>query len=268
MERIGAATLYQGDVRDLVHVVAGVQVICTSPPYNMREHPQSAFPVNGMWRGRPALADGYGICTDDMPMPEYEAWQRALLAALWDGLPDDGAIFYNHKPRPRGGELWTPLCLNPGLPLRQIITWDRGTRINFSASHYAGTYEWLMVLARPAFRLASRGMSACGDVWRIVPEINTEHPAPFPAAIPARVIETTACRDLADPFMGSGTCGVAAARAGIPFVGIELEPRWFDMACRRIEAAQRQADLFGRRAPEPRAACPPAAHDLFTGSPS
>jgi site-specific DNA-methyltransferase (adenine-specific) len=47
-----------------------------------------------------------------------------------------------------------------------------------------------------------------------------------------------------DPFMGSGTTGVAATNLGIPFIGIEREQRYFDIACRRIEQAQRQATLF------------------------
>jgi site-specific DNA-methyltransferase (adenine-specific)/modification methylase len=47
-----------------------------------------------------------------------------------------------------------------------------------------------------------------------------------------------------DPFMGSGTTGVACARLGRRFIGIEIEPRYFALACRRIEEAQRQGDLF------------------------
>ena len=54
----------------------------------------------------------------------------------------------------------------------------------------------------------------------------------------------TAC----DPFMGSATTGVACVKLGRPFVGIEIDPRYFDLACRRIEDAQRQGDLFDRRA--------------------
>lgn len=50
-----------------------------------------------------------------------------------------------------------------------------------------------------------------------------------------------------DPFMGSGTTGVACARLGRKFIGIEIEPRYFDIACRRIEEAYRQADLFVER---------------------
>lgn len=51
-------------------------------------------------------------------------------------------------------------------------------------------------------------------------------------------------RTVLDPFMGSGTTGVACARLGRRFIGIEIEPRYFDIACRRIEAAYKQADLF------------------------
>ena len=47
-----------------------------------------------------------------------------------------------------------------------------------------------------------------------------------------------------DPFMGSGTTGVACAKLGRKFIGIEIEPRYFDIACRRIEEAYKQADLF------------------------
>jgi site-specific DNA-methyltransferase (adenine-specific) len=47
-----------------------------------------------------------------------------------------------------------------------------------------------------------------------------------------------------DPFMGSGTTGVAAVQAGLDFIGIEREPKYFEMACKRIEQAQRQGDMF------------------------
>ena len=52
-----------------------------------------------------------------------------------------------------------------------------------------------------------------------------------------------------DPFMGSGTTGVACVKLGRPFIGVEIEPRWFDLACSRIEAAQRQGDLLVPRRP-------------------
>ena len=47
-----------------------------------------------------------------------------------------------------------------------------------------------------------------------------------------------------DPFLGSGTTGVAALQMGRDFIGIEREPKYFDIACKRISEAQRQGDLF------------------------
>ncbi len=59
-----------------------------------------------------------------------------------------------------------------------------------------------------------------------------------------RCIEPTNCRTILDPFMGSGTTGIAAARLGREFVGIEIEPKYFDIACRRISDALARPDLF------------------------
>ncbi len=47
-----------------------------------------------------------------------------------------------------------------------------------------------------------------------------------------------------DPFMGSGTTGVACMNLGRKFIGIEIEPKYFDIACERIENAQRQQKMF------------------------
>ena len=49
---------------------------------------------------------------------------------------------------------------------------------------------------------------------------------------------------ICDPFMGSGTTGVACMNLGRKFIGIEIEPKYFDIACERIENAQRQQRLF------------------------
>jgi len=54
-----------------------------------------------------------------------------------------------------------------------------------------------------------------------------------------------------DPFMGSGTTGVACAKLGRRFIGIEIEPKYFDIACKRIEDAYKQPDLFIERPAAP-----------------
>lgn len=54
-----------------------------------------------------------------------------------------------------------------------------------------------------------------------------------------------------DPFMGSGTTGIAAVKLGRKFIGIEIEERYFDLSCRRISDAMRQGDMFIRQTPVP-----------------
>lgn len=71
------------------------------------------------------------------------------------------------------------------------------------------------------------------------------HPTQKPVMVMKRSIEAVGnAQTILDPFMGSGTTGVAAVQMGRDFIGIEREPKYFDIACRRIEEAQRQGDLF------------------------
>jgi len=73
-----------------------------------------------------------------------------------------------------------------------------------------------------------------------------KHPAIFPErlAIDHARSWTKGNDTILDPFMGSGTTGVACANLGRKFIGIEIEPKYFDIACERIENAQRQERLF------------------------
>jgi site-specific DNA-methyltransferase (adenine-specific) len=72
------------------------------------------------------------------------------------------------------------------------------------------------------------------------------HPTEKPVALMREIIKdfTNKNETILDPFMGSGTTGVACVRLGRKFIGIELDPKYFDIACRRIEEAYKQPDLF------------------------
>jgi DNA modification methylase len=73
-----------------------------------------------------------------------------------------------------------------------------------------------------------------------------EHKSQKPLALMLEIVERTEGLVL-DPFMGSGTTGVACAKLGRKFIGIEIEPKYFDIACRRIEQAYKQPDMFIER---------------------
>ena len=78
------------------------------------------------------------------------------------------------------------------------------------------------------------------------------HPCPKPIGQMLKMVERATVRGetILDPFMGSGTTGVAAVKLGRKFIGIEIEPKYFDIACRRIQAALDAPDMFVE-APKP-----------------
>lgn len=85
-----------------------------------------------------------------------------------------------------------------------------------------------------------------GDVWRFPIERYAVHPTQKPVALMSHVVKVSSRTSdtILDPFMGSGTTGVACVRTGRKFVGVELEPRYFDIACRRIEDEYAKSALF------------------------
>jgi len=73
-----------------------------------------------------------------------------------------------------------------------------------------------------------------------------EHPTQKPVELMVWCIKQLGDpKSIIDPFMGSGTTGVAAVQMGRKFIGIEREPKYFEIACKRIEDAQRTFDMFG-----------------------
>lgn len=238
------ATIYHADCMDILPSLAGIDLVFTSPPYNLSTTTGGGFghysPTAGMaergggskWDA--ALADGYDGHDDAMTVQEYERWQRSVVAALWGTLTDDGAIFYNHKPRVQAKELWMPTRLVDGFPIRQIVIWARAGGMNFAPTHYVPTHEWIIVVAKDGWRLTSRGASGIGDVWRVPQETDNGHPAPFPIGLPARAIETSGPSIVLDPFMGSGTTLRAAKDAGCRSIGIEKSESYCEIAARRL----------------------------------
>ncbi len=252
-------TIYCGRCDEVLPHINGVDLVFTSPPYNLGNtsgggepaarmgHYSADAPMGkargglGLWAAasRPGgLSGGYGIHEDAMLHDEYVAWQQATLTTLWATLSDRGAIFYNHKPRVLNGGLVTPLDYVPAelrANVRQEVIWKRSGGINFSLAFYLPMHERIVVLAKRAFRLASKGASGVGDVWTVHQEVGSAHPAPFPIGLPARAIETTPAGLVLDPFMGSGTTLRAAMNAGRKAIGIEISEEYCEIAVRRLQ---------------------------------
>lgn len=224
------------------------KVIVTSPPYNMGITPGGNG--RGMYRTSKTskgsrFYDGYEDHSDAMPQDEYDAWQRECLRLMWDLIPNDGAIFYNHKQRIEHGVARLPLGLDFGIPLRQIITWDRGTGIGVNKRHFASVSEFIFLFAKPDFELVDHSASGRGDVWRLgMAREGFDHPAPFPESLPATVLETTGTKSVLDPFAGSGTTLRAATDRGVKAVGIEKSERYCELIVQRLA---QQAFVFAEQ---------------------
>lgn len=214
------------------------QVVVTSPPYNMGSSPGGNG--RGMYRTSKSAKgkrfhDGYDEHADAMEQDAYDDWQRNVLSLLWQVIPEDGAIFYNHKQRVEHGIARLPLGLDFGIPLRQIITWDRGTGIGVNKRHFASVSEFVFMFAKPAFELVDHSASGRGDVWRLgMAREGFDHPAPFPESLPGTVLESTGARSILDPFAGSGTTLRAASDRGVRAIGIEKSEKYCELIVKRL----------------------------------
>lgn len=219
--------------------VGSVDVIVTSPPYNLKNSSGNGMKDGrgGKWE-KAALIEGYANHGDAMPHDEYVAWQRDSLTAMMRVLREDGAIFYNHKWRVQNGLLQDRADIVDGFPVRQIIIWKRDGGINFNAGYFLPTYEVIYLIAKPQFKLAPKA-NALGDVWHIPQETKNPHPAPFPVELAQRCIEATKGRIVLDPFMGSGTMALAAINAKRDWIGIDIAEDYCKLARERIAALGR-----------------------------
>lgn len=225
---------------DAIEVMKGipdgaVDLVITSPPYNLKNSTG-----NGMKDGRggkwanAALQNGYTHHDDCMPHDEYVKWQRDCITQMMRIIPEDGAIFYNHKWRVQAGLLQDRQDIVNGFPIRQIIIWKRKGGFNFNAGYFLPTYEVIYLIAKPKFKLAPHA-NAHGDIWEFMQEMNNEHPAAFPISMINRIVSSTTSGIVLDPFMGSGTTAIAANNFGRSFIGIDISPDYCEMARNRIK---------------------------------
>jgi len=209
-EIIGNATLYLGDAREIVPSLGGgLDSVVSDPPYGM------AFQSNYREVQHAAIANDHN--------EELLLWACGLrprhssyLFCRWDNLQS--------VPKPKSCVTWVKNNWSMGDLEHEHA---RQTEI---ALFYPGP-EHDFPKGRPT------------DMIRAPRTGNEYHPTEKPVQL-MMVMVGWSRGVVLDPFMGSGTTGVAASREGRPFIGVEIDPGYFDIACRRIEDAQRQSDLF------------------------
>jgi site-specific DNA-methyltransferase (adenine-specific) len=229
MERIGNCTLYRGDCRDVVPTLSGIDAVVTDPPYGV-----------GLKGKRAYMGHGSAITTvrpgtySHPDTPEYvKSVVVPVIVQLRDQIscvvvtpgtrcywlyppPDDLGCFFHASGHGMGR--WGFTCMQP------ILYYGKDP------------YQREGLGCRP---------NACGQTYPN--DANTHQfvcAKPLPMLLwlvnRASLEDETVC----DPFMGSGTTGVACVQLGRSFVGIEIDTGTFDLACTRITEACAQPDMF------------------------
>jgi len=240
-EVIGNATLYLGDCLEILPSLPKADCAVTSPPYNLVREWTGGGPKSSMKSLEDRYEDWY---EDSMLEEDYQSWQKSVVQALLDRC--NGSVFYNHKVRyalKRRNAIYHPLDWLREFPIWCEIVWDRTGGQGGNSGRYIVSHELIYQIGRPKIW---RGSGCLMTVWRFPPEHIDGHVCAFPAELPRRCISPTTLPDdlVLDPFMGSGTTGVACMQLGRKFIGIEIEKKYFDIACERIENAQRQKTMF------------------------
>lgn len=216
-------TLYQGDCREILPTLGRFDAVVTDPPYGI-----NLGKTQGTGEGHGLSLDAYASFSDtyeqfcDVIIPAInEALDKSSRAAVFTGPH----IHEQRKPDAIGG-IFCPAA---------------------SARHCWGFKSIIPVLLYGNAPDLHKGSKATGIISNeTVNRIEIGHPVPKPIGWMKWVVNLTtrANERILDPFMGSGTTGVAAVKLGRKFTGIELEPKYFDIACRRISEAMKQPDLF------------------------
>jgi DNA modification methylase len=236
---IGDATLYCGDCLEILPTLApgSVDAVVTSPPYNQNI---DRFKPSGMqknWGWAKKISSGYFDSRDES---EYVAWQIEVLNHLHRACAEHASCFYNHKCRWRDGVLLHPIDIvrASAWSIRQELIWRRDGSATMNARMFAPNDERIYWLKKSTHKWNQSHVGFL-SVWYLNSVKGGEHACAYPVEIPERAIGATTDKNdtVIDPFMGSGTTGVACMKLGRKFIGIEKEPKYFDIACKRIAEA-------------------------------
>lgn len=210
-EVIGDCTLYLGDCLDVMPALGRVDAVVTDPPYGIDYGNAGGFSKSSGW------SQWKGQASWDKTRPDKRVFD-AILAAVGSG---DCIIW--------GGNYFTDYLP----PRMRWLIWDKGQR-DFSLADFEMAWTSQDKAAR-AFDYPRAKALADGK----------QHPTQKPVALMEWCLGFLPdAETILDPFMGSGTTLVACAKMGRRGIGIELDPDYFDIACRRVEEAYRQPDLF------------------------
>ncbi len=218
-EIIGDAVLYLGDCREILPTLQRVDAVVTDPPYGI------------------AHSSNHGA-----------SWERTQIAGDSDTSVRDEVLqpFANVA---AFGTWKTP----PIADTRGCLVFDKGPAFGMGDLAFPWKPSWELIYIRGPEWSGARDEGVLRGHMQVSwetqfkglgPREARSHPHQKPVSLIEALLEKLSARTILDPFMGSGTTGVACIKLSRKFIGIEIEPKYFDIACKRIEEAWKQPRLF------------------------
>jgi DNA modification methylase len=225
---IGDCTLYCGDARDVLPTLSDLHVLVTDPPYGVLKAPDAHGRATKGTGGKHGLVRGAYASYDD----SYENFCHTIVPILEMSVARArrGAVFTGEhiKEQPKAtitGGVYCPAGVGRN-------KWGFTTLLKVL---FYGQQPQLAQGARLGTTITSTATAE-----------KNGHPCPKPIEWMRWLVDLCSLPEetVFDPFMGSGTTGVACVEKGRPFVGIELDAGYFQIACERIAGATSQGQLF------------------------
>ncbi len=228
---IGDCTLYKGDALEILPTIDVCDVVVSDPPYILTY----GGPDGSM--GGKLSKENYdnkgGIVLTEIDWPDF-------MPPIYAALKENAHAYFMANNRHVSNA--QNAAEDAGFRFHNLLVWDK--RSATPNRWYMKNCEFTVFM----FKGKAFFINDCGSKQLIcAPNVmNAEHPTEKPVEVMANYISNSTQRGgtVLDPFMGGGTTGVAAVKLGRRFVGIEIDRKYFDLSCRRIEDAYKQPDFF------------------------
>jgi len=231
-------TVIQGDCLEVMKGMAenSVDLIIFSPPYNKSfyDKRKKQGGINDVWKQRKIQ---YATFSDNLEPEKYISWQKEIITECLRVLNKKGSLFYNHKAFSHKHLLVYPKYVFD-FPLKQIITWDRGSSPQINPCRFYPTTELIFWFSKTATQpyFNNKEINHKKEIWRINAKPMKEHPAPFPEELVENIILSCSKENdtILDPMAGSGTTLKMAKKNNRNYIGIEISQEYIDIINKRL----------------------------------
>lgn len=243
--------LWNGDCLELIKDIPNesIDIIITSPPYNVNLG-------NNKYNKK-----SYNSYNDNLQHGDYIKWLCNIFELCYKKLKNSGRVCINIG-NGKNGQITTTTDLiigmkNIGYKVLAQIIWNKnntsnrcawGSYMSPSCPSFPTPFEYILIFYKGDKKLKTKGITDitkeefityANSLWTFTGEKKSayNHPAPFPVELPTRCIKMLTYKKsiVLDPFMGSGSTGIACLNTNRKFIGIEIDKNYFNIAKNRIE---------------------------------